>query len=121
MGKRKTKKTLTKIDPSILKLGLHAVSQYAAGDGARVTTTVKPSRQLPAILEDLPDFSANTSGFNEPTEGNDTEDDVSRGYYVARVCDFSFFSAFQTPGLTVARITHSCCGRLNATFTSTSS
>jgi len=87
MGKRK-KVTLTKIDPSTLKPKPHAVSQHAAEGGVRVTTTVKPARQPP-------DFAIDVSSFNEEhTEGNDTDEDISRGYYVARVRIFPFFSVF---------------------------
>lgn len=85
MGKRKAKSTLTKIDPSILKPKLCAISQHAAENGGRFTTTVRPAHRPP---EDLPNFAANTSSFNEEyAEGNETDDDVSRGYYVARVCN----------------------------------
>ena len=96
MGKRKAKSTLTKIDPSILKPKLCAISQHAAENGGRFTTTVRPTHRPP---EDLPNFAANTSSLNEEyVEGDETDDDVSRGYYVARVCNLPFFlpSARQT-------------------------
>jgi hypothetical protein len=89
MSKRK-KQTLTKIDPSLL-LKQRAISQYAAEDGTRITATIKPAHQRPAApVDDLPGFAANVSHFNgEHTEDAETDDDISRGYYVARVCIFS--------------------------------
>jgi len=89
MAKRKVKKTLTKIDPSILKPKPQAISQHAADDGIRVTTTVEPVYPPvapdplldPAILEAI--FDAETSDL---TGDEDFDDGVSRGYYVARVC-----------------------------------
>jgi len=103
MGKRKVKSTLTKIDPSLLKPKPYAISQHAAENGERVTTNIRPAHQPP---EDLPNFAADTSSFNEEyAEGDETDDDISRGYYVARVCSFPFFLAFCTHRLTTARTT----------------
>jgi hypothetical protein len=92
MGKRKSKnKTLTKIDPSILKPKLIAVSQHAAHDGARVTTTVNPARVLPVSPVDPLAFDFDPGGFNEDFEEDEEdqeEESILREYYVARVCVF---------------------------------
>ena len=94
MGKRKGKtKTLTKIDPSILKPKLQAISQHAADNGTHVTTTVNPNLQPPVDpyhLLDPATFDADASGFDgECLEDGGDNDDVSRGYYVSRVCAFT--------------------------------
>jgi hypothetical protein len=88
MGKRKVKsKLLTKIDPALLKQKPQAISQHAASDGTRVTTTIKPACQplvLPAI------FGADTLNFNkEHSEDGDDDDEVSQEYYITRVCALS--------------------------------
>lgn len=85
-GKRKQKTTLTKIDISSLKLKPPAVSQHADADGIRVTATVDPSRDPP---EDPDDFDADLARHTEAyLEDDDIGDDISRGFYVARVCGF---------------------------------
>lgn len=95
MGKRKAKNsTLTKIDPSILKPKMVAVSQYAAHGGARVTTAVNPIRAPPVSSIDpfAFDFGFDSHVENEEEDEEDEdeqgEDDVSKKYYVARVCVF---------------------------------
>lgn len=80
-------KTLTKIDPSILKPKPQAVSQHSKNDGTRVTTTINRAPQPVAPA----DFDPDVSNFiAKPLEGDSSDDDgVSRSYYVARVCPFS--------------------------------
>jgi len=114
-GHRTKVKTLTKINPSVLKPKLEAVSQHSAGDGKRVTTAVKPVRQPPASphpLQDLDIFCADVSGFNEEHLEDDEGDEVGRGYYVARVCTSR--SLRSTWRLIPARTTQCYCGSLNA-------
>ena len=86
MGKRKAKHTLTKIDPSILEFKPTAISQHASHGGARVTTAVNPIQpSVPSVDSLLFDFDP--GNFNEEhAEGDVDEEDVSKGYYVARVC-----------------------------------
>lgn len=96
MGKRKTKTTtLTKIDPSILKLKPQAVSQHATDDGTRVITAVRPIRHPPVTPDSLLDptiFDAGVSSFyDEHSEDCDVDDGVSGGYYVSRVCFPPFY------------------------------
>lgn len=87
-GKRKAKKTLTKIDPSTLKQRPQATSQHAADNGTRVTTTVNPILQPPVIPGlDTFTFDADASNFDE--EFLEDGGGASRGYYVARVCTFN--------------------------------
>ena len=96
MAKHKTKnKVLTKIDPSVLKSKHRApaVSQHSASNGIRVTTTVKPTRQLPpATSNPLADpyiFGPDVLNLDEEhLQENDDDGDISRGYYVARVWTF---------------------------------
>ena len=88
MGKCKTKvNTLTKIDPSLLRQ--HAISQHATDDGIRVTTALKPSRP-PVVQDPLQDPVIFDAGMLNHDDENleDGDDDISRGYYVSRVCDF---------------------------------
>lgn len=82
MGKRKKgNQVLTKIDPSALKPKPLAISQHAAQDGTRVTTTVKPVRQaLPAPVDPFV-FNANPADFEEEL----SEDDGSEEDELARV------------------------------------
>lgn len=93
MGKRKVKnKLLTKIDPSLFKSKPQATSVHAAGDGTRVTTAVKlthPSDPLEAHPNsaNIPADVLDTA--NEGWEGGGADEEISRGYYVARVCPFS--------------------------------
>ena len=95
MGKRKVKnKTLTKIDPSVFKPKPQATSLHDAGNGIRVTTTVKltgPS-QPPEALLDSAAFHVDIPNTTDDVIG----EDVSRGYYVARVCSFSPIPLLET-------------------------
>jgi len=122
MVKPKLKRTLTKIDPSILKQKLPAISQHATDSGSRVTTTVEPV--LPPIIQDpLLDptfFGADVSDVGEGSfEDGGGDDGVSGGYYVARV-RISLLPPF-TWKLIAIRTTHSSYGGLNVIFTSRSS
>ena len=73
-----------KIDPRTLRPKLHAISQHAAEDGVRVTTAINLVPAAPDPLENLLTFAADTSNFSEGhSEDNETEEDISRGYYVA--------------------------------------
>lgn len=96
MGKRKVKsRTLTKIDPRILKPRLVAISQHATRGGARVTATVNPVRVLPVSPIDPLAFDLDPGDFNEGFEDDEEEPgegDISKGYYVARVCIYSLLS-----------------------------
>ena len=93
MGKRKVKnKVLTKIDPSLFKLKPQATSLHAAGDGTRVTTTVQLTNHSDSLkaLPTSPNFFVDVPDTTNEGWGDDgADDDVSRGYYVARVCFFS--------------------------------
>jgi len=89
MGKRKRKfDTLTKIDPKILKpKPLAAVSQYAADDKTRITTSIRPILPHPAPTPlELPIFDADPVNFAEecPSDGENIED-ISKGYFSAKV------------------------------------
>ena len=99
MGKRKAKnKTLTKIDLSTLRLKPAAVSQHAAHDGTRITTAVNPVRAPRVTPSHSLAFDFGPGGldgdFEEEEEEEEEEgeegEDVSKGYYVARV--FVFFT-----------------------------
>lgn len=94
-AKRKGKKTLTKINPSVLlRARSQAVSQHSGCDGIRVTTAVNPVRQLPAALDPLLDpviFSTDAPDLNGELSEDDGGDEVSRKYYVARVRTFRSF------------------------------
>lgn len=99
MGRRKGKnksENITKIDPSTLNPKPFAVSQHAANDGTRVTTVVKPIHQPPTSQADLANtFSADVQDSEgEHLEDDGGNDDLSRGYYVTRVCIFipSFYA-----------------------------
>ena len=88
MGKRKAKnKTLTKIDPGTLKSKPLAVSQHATHKGTRVTTVINPVSQSPLPSIDPLGFDLDLTNFNEEHLGETiSEEDVSRAYYVSRVC-----------------------------------
>lgn len=98
MGKRKAKsETLTKIDPSTLKLKPLAVSQHATGNRRRVTTTLKPIR--PPLATPLPDpgiFNAEPSNFTEQDldhgdeGGLGDEEAILREYFTGPVRSFFF-------------------------------
>jgi len=83
MGKRKARnfKTLTKIDPSILRSKPTAVSLHAAHDGTRVTTILNPVRAPPVSPIDPLAFGLGRGDLNEDLE---EEEDASKAYYVAR-------------------------------------
>jgi hypothetical protein len=103
-GKAKLR-TLTKIDPSILKPKPQAVSQHSRNDGTRITTTINHVPQPAAPANFDPDVS---NFIAKQLEGDSTDDEgVSRSYYVARVCP-SPPSTFYTWRLTSARTTRSC-------------
>ena len=88
MASKRKKTTLTKIDPSSLKAKPQAVSQHATDDGIRVTTAVNPIPDPPPFAPaDLDDFTADLERLVDEYLEDDTLDDVSRGYYVARVRD----------------------------------
>jgi hypothetical protein len=89
MGKRKAKKTLTKIDPGILR-PKPTVSQHAASNGACVTTIVNPTLRTPvdpvAFTVDMSTFDEGYLEGDDGGGGGDSKDDeVSKGYYIARV------------------------------------
>ena len=117
MGKRNTRNktlttTLTKIDPSILKLGPTAVSQHAAEDGTRVTTTVNPVVQFPSPADPIV-FGFDPEGIDEDPVVCNGGGDGTGGYYVSRVCNIACRCVSR---LTVTRTTHSYCGGVNATY-----
>jgi hypothetical protein len=90
MGKRKTKlNTLTKIDPSVLISRPPAVSQHVTARGTRVTTTVRPGQ--PPVIQDPPLDSAIFDTGIDDEHLEDGGDDVSKAYYVSRVCLFPPF------------------------------
>ena len=90
MGKRKVRyETLTKINPSALKAKPPAISQYAALNGTRVTTVINPVRQPPVPAVDSPGFDLNPTNVDEEHTEFEGEDDISKTYYVTRVCKFS--------------------------------
>ena len=88
MGKRKVKgKTLTKIDPTVLKYKPAAVSQYLEHDGTRVTNTIHPTRRPPVPSADTFGFDLDPANLNsELLEDNLVDEDTSKAYYVSRVC-----------------------------------
>ena len=104
MAKHKMKnKVLTKIDPSVLKSKhrVPAVSQHSAGNGICITTTVKPTCQLPpATSNPLADpyiFGPDVLNLNEEhLQENDNDGDILRGYYVAWV--WTFVSLYSVHG-----------------------
>ena len=99
MAKRKVKsKLLTKIDPGILKPKSLGISQHAAKNGVRVTTTVNPvwttlATPLATPLSEPFGFDANPSSFaEEPLDGDDDDGDVEgflKEFFAAQVCSFS--------------------------------
>lgn len=94
VGRSAAKKTLTKIDPSALKPKPFAVSQHATRSGVRVTKTINPIRQPPV---DPLILNLDPANFGEEPTGDATSDeDVSRGYYVARVCTFHLLLHVET-------------------------
>ena len=117
MRKRKAKTTLTKIDPGVLEPKSTAFSYHEAHDGRRVTTALNPVLPAPTAPEvdsfvfnaDLPDFDE--SRFED--NGNE-EEDISRGYYVARVRIFLSRSIRRLIG---ARIIRSYYGGPNVGYT----
>ena len=107
MGKRKARnknENITKIDPDTLELRPFAVSQHAARDGTRVTAVIKSmagSIRKPSTSQ--VDLSVTFSADPSELEGEYLEDDgnddggggdISRGYYVARVCISSSFAFY---------------------------
>jgi len=114
MARRKAAKTtLTKIDPSILIPKPVAVSQHAARNGTRVTMTVNPTKP-PVPLVDSLNFNLDPENFNEePTGGTVSEEEFSRGYYVARVCVLACCCMRR---LIFVRTIHSCYGGRNASY-----
>lgn len=90
-SRKRLSTTLTKLDPAILRPKPQAISQHAAGNGTRVTTTIKPVRGPPEKLEESGIFNADPSNFrDEHHEDGASEDEVIKEYYVSRVR--SFFS-----------------------------
>ena len=87
VGKPK-KTTLTKIDPRSLKAKPQVVSQHVTDDGIHVTTTINPVHDPPSVPPaDTDEFSADLENLvQECLEDDSIGDDISRGYYVARVC-----------------------------------
>ena len=91
MGKRKARNTtLTKIDPRILTPKPVAVSQHAAHDGTRVTTTVNPVCAPPVSSIEPLAFGSGPGDVDEDLEedsgeDDDDDDDISKGYYAAQV------------------------------------
>ena len=118
MGKRKLRNktlaaTLTKIDPSIFKPKLPAVSQHATQDGTRVTSTINPNVQPPPPVDPII-FNFDPESINEdPVAYDGEEDGTGGGYHVSRVCNLARRCV---PRLTVTRTTRSCCGGVNATY-----
>lgn len=121
MGRRKKNNTLTKIDPSILKLKPQAIAQHAASDGKRVITAVEPSHPLLASEPLLhPDFlDTEIKNFDhEGLEDDGTDEDISKGPFTARV---RFFALSLVPRLIMTRTTHSSSGGQSAIHSSRSS
>ena len=92
MGRQKSKrKTLTKIHPSLLKPRPQAISQHAADKRTLITTTVNLTSRAPPPLEPLPDVGISDADLqnliDENLRDDGAEEDISRGYYVARVCN----------------------------------
>ena len=86
MGKRKVKKNnnFTKIDPSTLKSKPQAVSQHAANDGKRVTTTINPPPPPPPL--DPNALDRDLGNFSEENLGDESGDDeMAREYYASQV------------------------------------
>lgn len=84
-------KTLTKIDPAILKPKPLGVSQHAAGHRKRVTTSVNPLRPPLAIpLPEPANFNADPSNFAEgPLDDDDSDlEDVLKEFYASQVRSF---------------------------------
>ena len=106
MKKRKTgAKTLTKIDPGILKSRSSAISQHATGSRGRVTTTVNPihpSSSKPIVSDVDPLNFPEESWGNENSDSDDDNDghnygdnygdndgdDAVGGYYAGNVWVF---------------------------------
>ena len=100
MKKRKSRlqnKTLTKIDPSILRPKPLAISQHTSSSCTPVTTTINPVQPSFAPPSEPTLFEADPSSLagdclsdegSDSNEGNDDEDNVARGYYAGRVCNF---------------------------------
>ena len=91
MASKRKKTTLTKINPSSLKVKPQGVSQHADDDGIRVTTAVNPIPDPPPFTPaDPDDFTADLERLVEEYLGDDiVGDDISRGYYIARVRSLS--------------------------------
>ena len=95
MARRKLKKktTLTKIDLDILKNTPYGVSQHGIGSGRRVTTTVNPVERPTAnpLQPDISDiFDADPSNFSDGLDNDFSDEETSRGFYIARVSASSF-------------------------------
>ena len=98
MAKRlKSKKfsTLTKIDLATLVPKPQVISQHIASDGKIITNIVKPVYDSP-VEPDI--FNTDPSNFKDDyLEDEATEEEAARGYYIARVCPFVFFSMYKGP------------------------
>ena len=99
MGKRKFKNktlatTLTKIDPSIFESKPVAVSQHAAQNGIRVTTTINPVVQPPPPFNPII-FNFDPESIDENPVAYNEEEDGTGGYYVSRVCNIAHFFFFR--------------------------
>ena len=119
MGKRKPRNktlatTLTKIDPSILGLNPVAVSQHATQNGMCITTTINPITRLSPPVDPIV-FNFDPESIDENSIAFNGEEDSTEGYCVSRVC---VTARCYIPRLTATRTTHSCCGRMNATYIS---
>ena len=87
--------TLTKIDLTILVLKPQVILQHIASDGKIITNIAKPVYDSPVELDI---FNANPSNFKDDyLEDNATEEEATRGYYIAQVCPFVFFSTYEGP------------------------
>ena len=85
MGKYKTNKTLTKIDPNTLKSKPVTISHHAAHNGKHVITAINPVHPLPVPVDPLI-FNLDSENFNkEHFEDGINEEDISKGYYVAHI------------------------------------
>jgi len=78
-----------KIDPSILKPKLAAVSQHVAHGGACITTTINPVHQPQAPPFDPLGFDPDPANFSEEHfEDDGSEEEIAREYYMAQVHTF---------------------------------
>ena len=94
---RPQSKTLTKIDPGILRPKPSAISQHATGSHTCVTTTVNPVQPSltpppePTVFEaDLLSFAGERldDEGSDGSEDDDAESVIARGYYASSVCNF---------------------------------